>query len=408
MPPTLQNRISPDVFIHLHTNTTPNGSSDTHLIYLLPGNPGLCSYYHTFLTLLTQSSPAAAQFAIVGMSLPGFESAPDDLDWNDEDILFPDEIATKRSAKRRGDGGEKGWWGLEEVVEVTTARIDEVVRRLQAGLRGRKVRVTLMGHSLGTWLSLEVVRRVSERQRQQRGGNEREDDGSGEADEDDEPTEDSTGVLGVGKAGGKRKRTGSTGTDWEAEACVALAPTIIELAKSSSGVKVAPLLATFTFLPWLLQSLASGLTWASRREMIEWIVARFLGLSPNNPGVATTARFLQSPSAVRQSLELAKQELVSISKDDWGPEVWGTGPALQMGGLEQTQSPKLFFLFAQTDHWIADSTRDTILRGRARHDGHGAFVVDEKHGLKHAWCLEQNQAVVDYVKPWLEDIARRQ
>lgn len=137
------------------------------------------------------------------------------------------------------------------------------------------------------------------------------------------------------------------------------------------------------------------------------MVARFMRLNRENMGVIATTRFLKSSAGVRQSLELARQELVSITDDVWGPEVWGAGQALQMGGLDQDRGPMLFFLFAQKDHWIADRSRDTILETRARLDGHGAFIVDEKSALKHAWCLEQNQAVVEYVRPWLAAVSRQ-
>ena len=381
---TLEPRLSDDVFIHippdLSNASRQKSSTPIHLIFFIPGNPGLLGYYHEFFALLTQSK-SANQYAIVGMTLGGFEAEGNFLDWNDEDLMFPDTIAAKRSAKRRGE--EPAWWSLEEQIDLTLLRIDEVVRRLRVMSKGRDVQVTLMGHSLGTYMSLEVVRKVSER-----------------SDLHHDPGMDESGVLGVGNTTDKEY------VEWEVESCMCLAPTIMELAKSSSGRKAAPLLSTVVFLPWLLQLLAGGLVWVLSMSNIQWLVARFTGLPTDHAGVSTTARFLMSSAGVRQSLELAKDELRDIARDDWGSEVWGAVQALQMGGLDQDRGPKLFFLFAQVDHWVADTTRAQILRSRARQDGHGSFVVDETKGLKHAWCLNQNKEVVDYIEPWLEDVIR--
>lgn len=374
-------RISPDAFVHVPPQLSTNKSSrpqddtkgTTRLVFFLTGNPGLLSYYHEYLALLA-ASDEGQDYVIVGLSLGGFED--DELDEADEELLFPDAVAAKRSAKRRSE--EQAWWSLSEQVELAVARIDDVVRRLQ-----RDVKVTLMGHSVGSYLAFEVVRSAHER-----------------AGRLSEPTEDASGVLGVGSV--------ATPTPtWRVEACVLLAPTIMHLAQSPSGIKAAPLLATVSFLPWLLQLAASGMTWALSEGSTRWLIARFMGLGPELDGVTTTTRFLQSAGGVRQAVEMAKQELVSIGTDDWGPEVWGNADAVNNGEWAGEGGPQLYFLFAKTDHWVADKTRDEIRRTRGRKDGRGTVHVDEKSGLVHAWCLKQNRAVSEYVEPWLGQIRRQ-
>lgn len=312
------------------------------------------------------------------MSLGGFEGA--ELDERDEELLFPDAVAPRRSAKLRGEGQQ--WWGLDEQVELAVARVDEVVRRLRR-VNGRgEMRVTLMGHSVGTWLALEVVRGVAER-RERRDG----------------PMVDAGGVLGVGAEVGA-----TLSGSWAVEACVLLAPTITDLALSPSGVKAAWVVARAPFLSWVLERLSDGLTWATSEGAMRWLVAKFMGLGIELDGVQTTTRFLRSDGGVRQALEMGKQELVTIAADDWGEEVWGNGKSVNNGEWAGIGGPQLYFLFAKTDHWIATKTRDEILSTRGRIDGVGAFHVDEKEGLVHAWCLRQSRAVSEYVKPWLEQI----
>ncbi|ETN40652.1 uncharacterized protein HMPREF1541_04931 [Cyphellophora europaea CBS 101466] len=372
----LSPRLSNDVFIHVPQHLLalkPPGNNDSiRVIFYLTGNPGLLSYYHEYLALLA-SSEEGRDYVIVGFSLGGFEDV--ELDENDNDLLFPDAVAGKRGAKTRGEDAE--WWRLEEQVNLAVARIDEVVRRL-----GRSAKVTLMGHSVGTWLALEVVSCAAERRERMH-----------------EPVADASGVLGVGA-------NPAEVLDWDIEACVLLAPTIVDLAKSPSGIKAAPIMARLSFLPWLLQLMAAGLAWALSESAIQWLIGRFMGLDANLEGVRTTARFLQSPGGVRQALEMAKEELVSISADGWGPEVWGVGDAVESSAWNGQGGPLMYFLFAQKDHWIGDRTRNDIIRTRGRHDGRGSVVVDEKKGLVHAWCLRQNRAVSEYVKPWLEDVKR--
>ena len=113
-----------------------------------------------------------------------------------------------------------------------------------------------------------------------------------------------------------------------------------------------------------------------------------------------------SETGVMQSLFLASDELRIIREDRWGNEVWGAvedGDA--EGGKDQNRSgPRLYFLFARKDHWVADETREEVLTRRG-HGGRHTFLVDEE-GLQHAWCLKQNKAVADRVGGWVGEIIK--
>jgi hypothetical protein len=115
-----------------------------------------------------------------------------------------------------------------------------------------------------------------------------------------------------------------------------------------------------------------------------------------------TVVFLRSVKGVRQALEMAGEEMRTIREDKWGEEVWGAANIVMHGqkkggdvvvdGKDQgTSIAKLVFYFAKTDHWIADQTRDDLLKSRGRLDEEGEdwkprMVVD-REGWFGAWVV---------------------
>ena len=141
-----------------------------------------------------------------------------------------------------------------------------------------------------------------------------------------------------------------------------------------------------------------------------------------------TVAFLESERGVRQALEMAGEEMRTITEDRWGEEVWGgaagfsdevaagatrvdedvggVGSVLLGGQTKRTRPPKLLFYFAKIDHWVADYTRDELLRLRGRRDAKGEewkpeMVVDEEDGLLHGWCIRQSELVAGKVGKWI-------
>jgi Lipid-droplet associated hydrolase len=79
------------------------------------------------------------------------------------------------------------------------------------------------------------------------------------------------------------------------------------------------------------------------------------------------------------------------------------------GRREKSRPPKLVFYFAKTDHWVADETREELLRVRWRLEGKGEdwrpkMVVDEEDGLVHGWCIGQSELVAGKVGKWIGEI----
>lgn len=119
-----------------------NGKQDV-LIYMLPGNPGLITYYQPFLSTLhtlLQSSPASqsANFYTCGYSFAGFEPLPAE----DEEIADTP-------------------FGLRRLIEDTEDQLYSHIdtHRRSHAAHGRSLKVILMGHSVGAYILLELIQR---------------------------------------------------------------------------------------------------------------------------------------------------------------------------------------------------------------------------------------------------------
>jgi len=219
------------IVIHPISN---NPAASYHLIFYITGNPGLISYYDAFLKTLHQlvteslSTSGSEVVHIFGQSLNGF-----------------------------GDyDGPLQTTGLPHTLE------DQIVSRLQL-LNEQKIpsgprkgqdydSITLMGHSVGTYILLELLQRL--------------------------------------------RRTSSS---LNVTAGILLMPTIMGLAESPSGVKAAPLLRIFG-LPRGLHFLAKVLFWPLPVSALKWLVGKVLGMP--NDAAAVTTRFLKSNMGVWQAL----------------------------------------------------------------------------------------------------------
>lgn len=170
--------------IYLHTPAEPGKkpAQKTYIIYFLTGNPGLIEYYRTFLThlygLLTHNTASNrdVEFQVYGRSFSGFELDAKDI----------------KTYKYRKDPP----YGLQDQIRHAEDDVVELVESVKEG-GARDVRVVLMGHSVGSYVALEIVRRLR---------------AHGMAGEDFE-----TGIAGV----------------------VGLFPTVVDIARSESGLKAA-------------------------------------------------------------------------------------------------------------------------------------------------------------------------
>lgn len=170
--------------IYLRTPTEPGKKANqkTYIIYFLTGNPGLVEYYRTFLTHLygllshDTASNRDVEFQVYSRSFSGFEVDAKDI----------------KTYKYRKDPP----YGLQDQIRHAEDDVAELVESVKDE-GGRDVRVILVGHSVGAYVGLEIVRRLR---------------AHGMAGEDFE-----TRVAGV----------------------VGLFPTVVDIARSESGLKAA-------------------------------------------------------------------------------------------------------------------------------------------------------------------------
>lgn len=133
--------------IHLYDSTVGRRKAKrTYIIYYITGNPGLVEYYRTFFNhlyglLQAKYSSEDVDFQIYGQSLAGFE--------------------TNRPVNLRKEHGKDPPYDVNQQIEISEQALKNVVLAAKAN-GARDVRVILMGHSLGTYMCLEVIRRLRE------------------------------------------------------------------------------------------------------------------------------------------------------------------------------------------------------------------------------------------------------
>lgn len=119
-----------------------SSSYNSLLIFFITGNPGLIEYYRTFLTLCFDSLRANysdRHIKVAGTSLRGFGVGVQDHDHH------------------HANDAAEGPYDLEQQIEHIGQMLE---REIQSHARqGSSTKVVLMGHSVGSYILLEVLRR---------------------------------------------------------------------------------------------------------------------------------------------------------------------------------------------------------------------------------------------------------
>ncbi|KAI5193629.1 hypothetical protein E4T39_08867 [Aureobasidium subglaciale] len=317
-------------------------SAESLLVFFITGNPGLIEYYRTFLTLCfdsLRSRYSDCRIKVAGTSLRGFGIQDDGHHHSNNDNAM-------------------GPYDLEQQIEHVGQMLERVIESHADPSSSPKV--VLVGHSVGSYILLEVLRRRKQRPTTQQISN-------------------------------KAKIIGG----------ICLFPTVTHIAKSPSGKKFSLLFA----IPYF--SVIAGVV---VRLLFSWIpfaalqslVALITGFPA--PAAEPTTAFIKSPNGVRQALYLAGHEMQTITTDAWDDELWGITEA-QNSGSENT---KLYFYFGTNDHWVADETRDELIAARA---ASGEAEVQNKptmeidtHDIPHGFCIKHNDLVAKKVEKYIEEL----
>ncbi|KAF2181869.1 hypothetical protein K469DRAFT_588844 [Zopfia rhizophila CBS 207.26] len=332
----------------------------TYIIFFITGNPGLIEYYHAFLThlyaILTSSSSSSVQFQVCGRSLAGFEvdgSGPSGL----------------------GDGPP---YSLQDQIE-HIGRALEFHESIERRRSGRTPRFILIGHSVGSYILLEIIRRTRKR-----------------------ALKDAESSVRI--AGG-----------------ICLFPTVTHIAKSQSGRRSRWLLRRSGFALFV-SILAKSLTLVLPARLLAFLISALMSF-PSDAATVTSS-FIKSPGGVRQALQvlllhypykgtncvrhMARDEMNTITTDAWDTEIWGAAHP----SLNPWPRPILRFLFARSDHWVANETRDELIKVRGANEAGDVeewkpkMEIDEEEGWVHGFCIS-NIPVAEKVKGYIDDIVGR-
>ena len=403
------------------------------VIFFVTGNPGLIAYYHEFLSLLSQD--VAAGTVIYGASLGGFE-----VDVEEETTRIAGQQAERRVLPRtKIERSKKGPFGLQDQIGICWERLrlliealignnkDHNIRDDLPGLKdfnsSRQLEVVLIGHSVGTYICLELIRLHKE---------------------------------SVRRHSGSQRPSSFTplppGLRYTIPLSILLTPTITHISHSTSGRLLTPVFH-IPYIPKIAQSLINTVTYLTTTSTFTTILKLVMG-NPPPSALETTAKFLRGNGGVRQALHMARDEMQEIKEDKWDDDLWSAtfpsesksqskSPSSSPSPSSEFDSPsaaatKLFLWFASDDHWVNNEARDTLLQQRGRRkavadagaqtdndlssspaswddfnhhddspptsDGRGkapTFLLSPKGELVHAFCFRHSALVARRVAGWL-------
>ncbi|PYH41739.1 bifunctional triacylglycerol lipase/ester hydrolase [Aspergillus saccharolyticus JOP 1030-1] len=381
----LDPHMTADSFFHTlgDQKSSASPSRSPVLIYFISGNPGLISYYYPFFThlidrlqTLVSKHDEKPTIHIHGHSLAGFElSAPHTT------AAVADE--------------EPYYHDLEDQIRFVQRKLDTCVSSISGGHPSSAPAnttedgppittpptVLLIGHSVGTYIAMELIRRHRAR---------------------------ASSSPSAGPLSGTVNHPSFT-----ISGGILLFPTVVDIAKSPSGRKLTTLLSILPHLALIAGLFARVLTTLLPGFVLRGLVKVFMGFPPDE-AVDTTCGFLRSRRGVRQALHMAASEMYTINSDKWADEVWG----ISATNDEKHPLTKLFFYYGRGDHWVAEETREEIiaLRGKgavgSQNGGattptqgcSGPTMVVCEEGLPHAFCLRHSEVMAGKVAEMVKEI----
>lgn len=327
---------------------------EEYLIFHIPGNPGLVPYYDPFFSILhtlLEATPALqnSNFHIYGHSLAGFETS-------EHDARGSPELA-----------------GLERQIDYIDNLLYIRVDKIRQRTGGITPKVILMGHSVGAYILLEIIRRH------------------------------------------RKTIEGGKFQDFDLIGGILLFPTITHIARSPSGI-VASALLRIPHSAHIGSAIVKSLMYFIPSNVLYHIV-RLVMRFPEHAARTTTA-LIKSPIGVKEVLFLAKDEMDMITDDKWGEEIWGaaTEPGTDKG---DTINSNLVLFWGRHDAWVAQKTRDDLIRARgfrtslkktkssssvASEDGWKPTMIVDDGRIPHGFCLKHSETVAEKVSGWVEDI----
>ncbi|KAL2851749.1 hypothetical protein BJX68DRAFT_66501 [Aspergillus pseudodeflectus] len=370
--PLPEPHITPDSFFHETTipTRTPASSQATHYpttIYFITGNPGLISYYHAFLSSLGQKLSALPgdgspnsesekggknSVHILGHSLAGFE--------------LESSTRSKKDGIGNVDGDGDHYFSLEEQICFVQRRLSghmaDLWKTSTSSMTKSRPKVILIGHSVGTYMAMEILRRHRETRSEK-----------------------------------------SEQQNFDIVGGILLFPTVKDIAASPSGKKLTFLLRLIPQLALVVSIFVRILVTLLPASILSAVV-NFVMKGPPREAAHATCEFLRSKRGVRQALHMAADEMRTITSDKWSDDVWGVSETTES---ELAPPAQLFFYFGRNDHWVAERTREEIItsRGSANEkEGEGPRMVVCEEAVPHAFCLRHSEIMAGKTADMIREI----
>jgi hypothetical protein len=297
---------------------TPTSPQRT-IIFFISGNPGLIQYYHSFLEEVAEelsssftaaSSPTSSQVSLSREEVSSITARDSDADQKEKDeeekagSTYTTEYESEPQPEQQHEfhiygtglaGFETNYsspshssspgtklYNLSEQIDFVEGRLTSLITSLSSTSAAaaassssspsqtpvnaypNKLKVILIGHSVGSYMCMELMRRLREKYENNNNSN----------------IEESEYIV-----------AGS----------ILLFPTVMELAKSDAGIKLTRLLRLFPHLHIIAHIAVKILTALLPTAVLRWLV-RMVMQSPPPEAVETTVKFLRSPRGVRQAL----------------------------------------------------------------------------------------------------------
>ncbi|KAH6889716.1 hypothetical protein B0T10DRAFT_39262 [Thelonectria olida] len=317
-------------------SSTDKGIKRRALIYFVCGNPGLIEYYTDFLSHLRgllHTTEEDAAYDIYGRNLLGFS------DTDHEPF---------------GKGNDP--WDLEGQIE---GIYDDVAARRVGGEGGRPYDyVVLMGHSVGSFISVEIFHRHMK-----------------------DPERAPHLSLRFG---------------------FLLFPTLTHIGKSPSGTRIESFRRVLPLLDNIAHTGARLILGAFPMGTLRWIVNKMMGFTPLTADV--TARWLKSRDGVHQAIHLGLSELEMIREEKWEEELWEVTEEHD----DERETPKFWMFYGREDHWVANWARDALIEKRREHGERGGRtrIMVAEGDIPHAFCTKDDStwAMARTVHEWVLEI----
>lgn len=164
IPEAMESKVTPNTFC---TYTKSPSEAETEItIFFVSGNPGLIGYYHSFLSLLARclgqdAGNSKTAYQIYGCSLGGFEVDHDDVSETAESMSRS--TSRTRPDMNRTAGRQPQLYDLEDQIRFVQGKLVALVERdVSAHPQTKRRKVILVGHSVGAYIAMEVLRRHRE------------------------------------------------------------------------------------------------------------------------------------------------------------------------------------------------------------------------------------------------------